>query len=226
MPEQLELATAEVLGALAYGQLRSFQVTARAVALAPDARTADELAELAVREHAGYALLRDTLARHTDLPAAVMDRQKPYFDDYFDRVQMDDWFAACAFFALGLPIAADFGRELAASLDPETALVVVASLADRGPFERFATAHLRRQLGDETSCDRARQLVAHLLGWALQGFQGVVSDTDALKVVLASGGAADGESGETRVKRLAIGVMQGHHRRMIDLGLEDLEEII
>ncbi|GGI08238.1 ferritin-like fold-containing protein [Egicoccus halophilus] len=224
MSEELELATVEVLGALAYGQLRSFQVTARAVGHAPDARTADELAELALREHAGYVLLRDTLAHRTDLPAAVMDRQKPHFDAYFDRVPLDDWFGACAFFALGLPIAADFGRELAASLDRETGMVVVASLADRGPFQQFATDHLRAQLGDDETCARARQLVANLLGRALQGFQGVMSDTDALKVVLASG-AADGETGETRAKRLAIGVMQGHHRRMIELGLEDLDEI-
>ena len=224
MPEQLELATVEVLGALAYGQLRSFQVTARAVGHAPDARTADDLADLALREHAGYVLLRDRLAARTDLATAVMDRQKPHFDAYFDRVPMDDWFSACAFFALGLPIAADFGRELAPSLDDETGRIVVASLADRDPFEHFAVAHLRRQLVDDEACERARLLVANLLGRALQGFQGIVSDTDALKVVLASG-AADGETGETRVKRLAVGVMQGHHRRMIELGLEDLDGI-
>jgi hypothetical protein len=225
VPDQVQLATAEVLGALAYGQLRSFQVTARAIGHAPDARTADELADHAVREHAGYVLLRDRLAEHTDLATAVMDRQKPHFDAYFDRVPMDDWFSACTFFALGVPIAADFARELAPNLDDQTGRLVVASLADRRAFEAFATDRLRGQLGDDASCERARQLVANLLGRALQGFQGVVSDTDALKVVLASGGAADGESGESRVKRLAIGVMQGHHRRMIELGLEDLEGI-
>jgi len=225
--DERTLATVEVLGALAYGQLRSFQVTARAVSHAPDARTADELAEFAVREHAGYVLLRDTLARSTDLPGAVMDRQKPHFDAYFDRVPMDDWFSACTFFALGLPIAADFGRALSSSLDHETGMVVVASLADRAPFERFATDHLRTQLADDAAPERARQLVANLLGRALQGFQGIVSDTDALKVVLASGAqhGEAGETGETRVKRLAIEVMQGHHRRMIELGLEDLDEI-
>lgn len=222
---EVQLATAEVLGALAYGQLRSFQVTARAIAHAPDARDADQLAAFAVHEHRGYVLLRDRLQIHTDLATAVMDRQKPHFDAYFDRVPMDDWFAACTFFALGLPIAADFARELAPNLDDETGRVVIASLADRGAFEAFATDRLRAQLGDEASCERARQLVANLLGRALQGFQGIVSDTDALKVVLATGGQADGESGEQRVKRLAIGVMQGHHRRMIDLGLEDLEGI-
>jgi hypothetical protein len=221
----VELATVELLGALAYGQLRSFEVTARAVRHAPDSRAADALAEFAVREHAGYALLRDHLASLTDLPEAVMDRQKPHFDAYFDRVPVDDdWFAACAFFALGLPIAADFGRDLAPALDHRTALVVVGALSDRGPFERFAIEQLRAQLLDDDARERARHLVADVLGRALTGFQGVIADTDALKVLLARR-VEPGETGEARVKRLAIEVMSGHRRRVIDLGLEDLEDV-
>jgi hypothetical protein len=221
----IELATVELLGALAYGQLRSFEVTARAIRHAPDSRAADQLAEFAVREHAGYALLRDHLATLTDLPQAVMDRQKPHFDAYFDRVPVDDdWFAACAFFGLGLPIAADFGRELGPSLDHEAALVVVGALSDRGPFERFALEQLRAQLVDEDARERARHLVADVLGRALTGFQGVMSDTDALKVLLDHA-REPGETAEGRVKRLAIEVMSGHRRRVIDLGLEDLEDV-
>jgi hypothetical protein len=221
----IELATVELLGALAYGQLRSFEVTARAVRHAPDSRRADALAQFAVREHAGYALLRDHLASLTDLPEAVMDRQKPHFDAYFDRVPVDDgWFAACTFFAFGLPIAADFGRDLAPALDNETALVVVGALSDRGPFERFAIDELRPQLEDEEARDRSRHLVADVLGRALTGFQGVMSDTDALKVLLDAA-REPGETGEARVKRLAIEVMSGHRRRVVELGLEDLEDV-
>jgi hypothetical protein len=221
----IELATVELLGALAYGQLRSFEVTARAIRHAPDSRAADQLAEFAVREHAGYSLLRDHLATLTDLPQAVMDRQKPHFDAYFDRVPVDDdWFAACAFFGLGLPIAADFGRELVPSLDHETALVVVGALSDRGPLEVFALEQLRPQLVDEDARERARHLVADVLGRALTGFQGVMSDTDALKVLLDHA-REPGETAEGRVKRLAIEVMSGHRRRVIDLGLEDLEDV-
>jgi hypothetical protein len=221
----LELATVELLGALAYGQLRSFEVATRAIRHAPDSRAADALADFALREHAGYALLRDHLARLTDLPAAVMDRQKPHFDAYFDRVPVDaDWFSACAFFAVGLPIAADFGRELAPALDHEAALVVVGALSDRGPFEQFASEQLRARLVDAEACDRGRHLVADVLGRALTSFQGVIADTDALKVLLDAA-REPGETGEARVKRLAIEVLARHRRRVIDLGLEDLEDV-
>ncbi len=220
--EEVELATVELLGALAYGQLRSFEVTAHAVRHAPDARTADQLAQLAEREYAGYVRLRDHLAARTDLAAAVMDRQKPHFDAYFDRIRLTDWFDACTFFALGLPIAADFGRELVPSLDEATAEVVVSTLADRAPFERFATDQLRPLLAEEADRERARHLVADLLGRALTGFQGVVSDTDALKVLLAAGEDA---SGESRVKRLAVSVMAGHRHRTVELGLEGVDDV-
>ncbi len=221
--DEIELATVEVLGALTYGQLRSFECTGRAIRHAPDARRADQLAEFALREHAGYALLRDHLMEHTDLGPAVMDRQKPHFDAYFDRVPLGDWFEACTFFAVGLPVAADFGRELGPLLDERTGMAVVGALADRAPFEQFAMDHLREQLTSDEARDRARGLVADMIGRALTGFQGVISDTDALKVLLASGGD-EGESGETRVRRLALAVMEGHRRRIVDLGLEDLDE--
>jgi hypothetical protein len=221
--DDFELATVELLGALAYGQLRSFAITAAAVRHAPDARRADQLAEFALREHAGYALLRDHLAGRTDLGPAVMDRQKPHFDDYFDRVPLDSWFDACVFFGLGLPLAADFGRAVAPLLDEETGLVVVGALADRGPFEQFATDHLRGQLDDDLRRDQARGLVADMVGRALTGFQGVITDTDALKVLVAAAAEPE-ESGEARVRRLALSIMEAHRRRVVDLGLEDLDE--
>lgn len=221
--DEIELATVELLGALAYGQLRSFEMSSRAIRHAPDARLADEVAEFAVREHAAYLLLRDHLLERTDLGPAVMDRQKPHFDGYFDRVPVDGWFEACAFFAVGLPLAADFGREIAPLLDERTGLVVVGALADRAPFEDFAIAHLREQLRDDEARERARRLVADMIGRALTGFQGVITDTDALRVLLEAGRDPD-ETGEARVRRLALAIMERHRRRMVDLGLEDLAD--
>jgi hypothetical protein len=223
--DELELATVELLGALAYGQLRSFEAVARLIRLAPDARTADDLATLAVQEHGEYVALRDHLAELTELPTAVMDRQKPHFDAYFDRAPLDDWFGASVFFALGVPLAADFMRAVAPALSGRTADVVTRVLSDRGEVERTAIAELKGQLDSDEARERARHLTADLLGRALTGFQGVVSDTDALKVLLAAD-RREGETGEQRVKRLAISVLEGHRRRAVELELEDLDDVL
>jgi hypothetical protein len=222
--EEIELATVELLGALAYGQLRSFEATARLIGLAPDARTADTVADVARHEHEAYVRLRDHLASRTQLAASVMDRQKPFFDAYFDRAPLDDWFGASVFFALGLPIASDFARAVAPTLDEAAASAVTEALTDRGLFEQAATAQLASQIVDAETRERARSLTADLLGRALTSYQGVVSDTDALKVLLAADTPED-VNPEHRVKQLAIEVLSGHRRRSVQLGLEDLDDV-
>lgn len=128
------------------------------------------------------------------------------------------------FFAFGLPIAADFTRAIAPALDDAAADVLLRSVADKPGFERGAADALAAQLIDEQARERANHLIADLLGRALTSYQGVVSDTDALRVLLTAD-RAEGESGEQRVKRLAVDVLEAHRRRVVALGLEDLEDV-
>ncbi|MDX1657606.1 MAG: ferritin-like fold-containing protein [Nitriliruptorales bacterium] len=224
MSEERALATVELLGALAYGQLRAFETTVRAVTCAPDARRMDRVAEFSIHEHASYRVLRDHLVSLTDLGGAVMDRQKPLFDAFFDHAPIDDWVGACTFFAVGLPMAADFARELAPALEPETAMIVVGALADRGPFEEFAREELREHLAAEDEREQIKHAVGELLGRALTGFQAGIGDTDALGVLLQEAEDAPDTSGDELVKRMAMKVLENHRRRMHELGLEDLVE--
>lgn len=221
--DERDLATVELLGSLAYGQLRSFAATASTLTLAPDAQVADQLATWAADEHVRYRQLRDHLGTLTELPTAVMERQRGYFDDYFDRAPLDDWFGACVFFALGLPIASDFTRAVAPTLDDRSAEVIVAAL-DREEVEAAALEQLSHLLTGDEARERARSLTADLLGRALTGFQGAMSNTDALRVLLTDD-RDSGESGEARVKRLALAVLGGHRRRVVALGLEDLDDV-
>lgn len=220
--DRLRLATVELLGAVTYGQLRAFQTTASAIAVAPDARSADRLATFAVREHAAYVVLRDHLVDETDLAAAVIDRQKAVFDAYFDAVSLHDWRSACVFFTVGLPIAADFGREVAPTLESRTADVVVGALADRGPFETWALEQLQAQMATDEDVASVRGMVADMLGRALTGYQGAMADTDALHVLLLEAADDDDEQGDALVRRVAVHVLDNHRRRMHALGVEDL----
>lgn len=217
--EDRELALVELLGALTYGQLRSFDVTARAIHFAPDVRRADMLADYAAREHAAYVSLRDHLRARTDLAAAVMDRLRPRFDAYFDQAPVRDWLTACMFFGVGLPMAADFTREIAPTLDDETAEVVLGALAERSDLERYAIDQVIAALQVEPDrLDEARALAAEVFGRALTEFQGAVAETDALRVLLA-----DEQESDDVVRNVAMRVISGHRRRMHALGIEDLD---
>lgn len=217
------LATVELLGVLAYGQLRSFSAMSSAVRFAPDARSADRIAAFARREHEAYETLLAHLASLTELPTAAMDRQKVLFDQFFGRAPLDDWFGASVFFAFGIPLARDFMRTVVPVLDAASADVVVRTLDDREEVEAAAVALLRSQLTTEVARERARAIVADLLGQALTAFQQAAADSDALSVLL--GGDGDDEA-SVEVRRLAMGLLTSHRARLIGLGLEDAEDLV
>jgi len=220
MSAERDLAVAELLGVLAYGQLRSFSAMSTAVRHAPDARSADRVATFARREHDAYEALRGRLGELTDLPEAAMDRQKALFDAFFDRAPLDDWFGASVFFAFGIPLARDFARTVVPLLDAGSAEVLVRTLDAREEAEAAALALLRTQLGDAAARRRARGLVADLLGRALTAFQQGAERTDALRV-LFEGAGSEGD----RVRELAMDLLARHRARLVELGLEDVEEL-
>lgn len=215
------LATVELLGILAYGQLRSFAAMASAVRFAPDARAADRIAEFAGGEYEAYRALHDHLASLTDLPTAAMDRQKSLFDRFFARAPLDDWFGAVVFFAFGIPLARDFMRTVVPMLDPGSGDVVLRTLQGRADVEAAAIALLRSELTDPTLRERARHLVADLLGQALTSFQQAAGDSDALTVLLG----AEDDDAAAEVRRLAMGLLTAHRGRAVELGLEDADEL-
>lgn len=223
-PQAVEAATAELLGALAYGQLRAIEAAARLIAVAPDAGTADGAASAVGMELDAYRALLADLEGRAASPAAHMDRMKPHFDAYFDRAPLGDWFGASVFFALGLPIAADFAQSIAPVLDRATADLVTEAIGGREQMEADAVEQLKAQLVDDEAVDRARRLAGDLLGRALTSYQEAMGETDALKVLFAGAAANEGTTAESQVKRLAMDVLGGHRRRTVALGLEDLDE--
>jgi hypothetical protein len=215
------LATVELLGALAYAQLRAFEHAAAAIRWAPDVRAADRLVGFAVSEQAGYVRLRDRLRALTDLPEPAMDRQRPRVDAFFDNLPVGDWSSACTLFAVGLPMAADFARAVAPALDPGTADAVIAALAEREAFESYARQQLVATIdGDAQRRERIRRLAAEITGSALTEFQGAVTDTDALEVLLAQ---LEEHGGGDVLRRTAVDLLAQHRRRMHAIGVDTPE---
>lgn len=214
-----ELATVELLGTLTYAQLRTFETTASAVRYAPNVRAADRIAEFSVREHGAYVLLRDRLRALTDLAESALDSHKRRVDAFFDTLPISGWRSACTYFAIGLPMAADFARAVAPVLEEETAEVVVSALADRGPFEAFAVEEVTAAIAQDAERREAtRRLAAEITGSALTSFQAIVSDTDALLVLLEEQGGRD--VGRDVLRMTAVSLLERHRRRMATVGLD------
>lgn len=223
MNDELELATAELLGALTYGQLRAYTTAVAIVSLADDLEHAELMLGFADRERERYRTMRERLEELTDLPRSVMQRQKPAFDRFFDDLAIHDWFSGMAFLAVGLPLSADFARAVAPTVDDTTAEVVLGALAGRSRTEAFARGQLSALLDDEEHHERARRMVAGVIGVALTEFTSSLGSTDALRVLFEQHAAELELTSEQVVKRMAMDVLEAHRRRMHALDLEDLE---
>lgn len=221
--DELDLATAELLGALTYGQLRAYTTAVAIVALAPDLERSEVMLAFSDRERERYRTMRSRLEELTDLPRPIMQRQKAAFDRFFDDLAIDDWLSGVAFLAVGLPLSADFARAVAPTVDDRTAEVLVDALAGRSRTEEFARQQLRALLDTDEHHDRARRLVADVIGIALTEFTGSLGSTDALRVLFEQHAAEEDLTAEQVVKRMAIDVLESHRRRMHALGLDDLE---
>lgn len=213
-----QLALTQVLGALTYGQLRAFAVCARATVRAPSAKLAEDLTDFAEQELGSYRLLRARLADLTDLGDAVIDRQREPFDEFFDGAELGDWPSLATLFAIGLPLSSDFVAAIAPYVgDQDTATVLRDALTRRDDFEAWATTQLRHHLdADPAHQDEIQHKVADLAGRMFTSFQRVITETDALEVLLG-----DEADPEVAVRRLAVDVLAAHRRRMVHLGLED-----
>ena len=217
------LATAELLGALTYGQLRAYSAAARVVPLAPTLREAEALVGFATRERERYERLRARVDELTDLSPAVVERQRTAFDRYFDALPLDSWLGALVFLAVGLPIAGDFARGVAPTLDERSAQVVLDTLDRDDDIEDVAHAALREQLDDPDVAETARSMVADVIGNALTAFTGSLGESDALKRLFAALAETTEAAAEELVKRTALTVLAQHRRRMHHLGLDDIE---
>ncbi len=221
--DELQLATAELLGALTYGQLRAYTTAVSLVPLAPDLERSEHLLGFADREHERYRRMRARLEELTDLPRPVMERQKPAFDRFFGDLTLDDWLGGVAFLAVGLPISADFARGVATAVDDDTAQVLVDALAGRSNTEAWSRAQLQALLDQPEQHERAKKQVAEVIGLALTEFTSALGSTDALRVLFDRQAEREGRTGEQVVKRLAMEVLEQHRRRMHALGLDDLD---
>jgi len=208
-------AIAVLVGACCYALLRSFEITARAVADAPTPTDAQTQAEFAVEEFDRYRQLRARLGELTDGPDEAMQATRPALDAFYNQARTGGWLEAQVFHFVGDTVTADFADMIAPHLDAETAEAARRALTGRTKQQAFALAEISEALSAEDSAaqERIARFAGNIVGAALNRLREALEDNDALEIILGEGG----------VKGIVLEILGRHRERLERLEIEPVD---
>jgi hypothetical protein len=211
-------AVVDLLGALAYGELRAFSQLAVDAEMAPTLTDRSALALHAAQEIAHYRLLAERL---TSLGAGPEEAMAPFVapvDAFHDRTRPSGWLEGLVKVYVGEGIAQDFYREVAAYVDSDTRDLVIRVLDDTGRGDFVVTAVRAAIAADERVAGRLALWARRLVGEAISQAQHVAVERDALAGLLI--GAPDRPGADlAELGRLFVRLTDEHTLRMARLGL-------
>lgn len=211
-----DAAVCELLGLMACAELLAFERLVHDATLAPtlDDRTA--LAGMAVAEYQHYEALR---ARLRDLGADPSQAMAPFLEpltEFHHRTATDTWLQGLLKAFVGDGLAADFYREIAAHLDPDTRDLVLAVLADTG-HSAFAVDRIRAAIAADPRVAGPLALWGRrLVGEVVTQAQHLAAERDALTALIIGGDGFD----LAEMGRMLNRLTEAHSARMATLGLE------
>jgi hypothetical protein len=214
-PVVLDVATVDLLGVLAYGELTAFERLASDAQLAPTVADKVALATMANAEFGHFRQLRDHLAARGVDPGEAMAPFVEPLDTFHDSTQPSDWYEGLIKAYVGDGMATDFYREVSTYVtDDETRALIQAVLKDTGQAA-FAVARVQEIIAQEPSVGGRLALWARrLVGEALIQAQVVAVERDALLELLVGSGDLAG------ITRLLKSITDKHEERMALLGLQ------
>jgi hypothetical protein len=217
-PEYREGAV-DLLGILAYGALAAFDRLAEDARRAPTLADKVYVASLAALQMTHFDAVRVRLG---ELDMDVMAAMKPFrvaFDEFHARTRPKDWLEGLVLAYVGNGFAADFYREVAAFVDPDTRALVHRVLADEGHAD-FVVERVRAGIAaDPRVAGRLALWGRRLVGEALSQAQRVAANRDALTHLLT--GTVDRPGLDlAAMSRMFSRLVENHARRMAQLGLQ------
>lgn len=211
-------AVSDLLGVLAYGELRAFSQLAKDADLAPNLRYTSALAVLASHELQNFRVLSDRLAEIGIDAEVAMEPFVAAIDAFHERTVTSDWLEGLVKDYVGEGIAQDFYREIAAYVDEDTRALVVGVLEDTGRADFIVTAVREAISADPRIAGRLALWGRRLVGEAITQAQRVAVERDALaSLLVGSPGRAGSDLAE--LGRMFVRLTDEHTRRMQRLGL-------
>lgn len=216
-PAYLDAVT-DLLGALAYGELRAFTQLAHDSEYAPRLRHKAELARLAAQELNHFTALAERIESLGVEPEAAMAPFVAAIDAFHERTRPSNWLEGLVKAYVGEGIAQDFYREIATYVDENTRTLVHAVLEDTGQGD-FIVSVVRDAIAeDERVAGRLALWGRRLVGEAITQAQRVGVERDALSSLMV--GSPDRAGADlAELGRMFVRLTDEHTRRMERLGL-------
>jgi hypothetical protein len=203
----------ELLGLLAYGELTAFERLATDARMAPTLADKVALARMAAAEFVHFETARDHLVALGADPESAMGPFVLVLNHFHNLTAPADWLESLVKAYVGDGIAADFYREIASVLRPDTREIVYEVLGDTG-HAAFAVERVRAAIqADPTVAGRLALWARRLMGEALTQAQRVSVDHDALARLLSDMGDL------ATLAAMFNRITQAHAERMSALGL-------
>ena len=216
---QYRRGVVDLLGILAYGALAAFDRLAEDARRAPTLADKVYVASLAALQIKHFDTVRDRLG---GLEVDVMAAMKPFhapFDEFHAQTKPKDWLEGLVLAYLGNGFAADFYREVAAFVDPDTRGLVHQVLADEGHADFVIEEVRAATAADPRVAGRLALWGRRLVGEALSQAQRVAANREALTHLLT--GTVDRPGMDlAAISRMFSRLVENHTRRMTKLGLQ------
>jgi hypothetical protein len=216
---QYRQGVVDLLGILAYGALAAFDRLAEDARRAPTPADKVYVASLAALQIKHFDTVR---ARLGGLEVDVMAAMKPFhapFDEFHAQTKPKDWLEGLVLAYLGNGFAADFYREVAAFVDPDTRALVHQVLADEGHADFVIEEVRAATAADPRVAGRLALWGRRLVGEALSQAQRVAAHREALTHLLT--GTVDRPGMDlAAISRMFSRLVENHTRRMTKLGLQ------
>jgi hypothetical protein len=208
-----DLFPAELLGAMAYGELSAFGRLSADSRLAPTLRDRATFAKIAVGAFGNYALISGRLAEMGQDPEDAMLRFQPSFDHFHERTPPGDWFESILKAYVIDTVSSDFYRTVSAFLDTGTQQFVRKVASADQATEALRILLMRALRDDPRLASRLALWGRRIVGEALTQVQRVALEHPGLRTVLHNGEA------RAEMRRLTAELADHHGRRMTGLGL-------